>query len=304
VYCIATLCVLCVSVLCRHQAASGKLSASAADAAASSFAAAVAQAADAAGDGPSGPAAISEAAADSREPVGQQQQQPDVEELGGATATANAVDISNITDFVAVGAGENQLNSRALRNLLLLHLKKVNVAELPELPVYEGAAALPDAQGGVAAVAGQPPGSGDALASLAAAGSSALRDLGSPGSAGASRQALWGDVALQRPHSASGAGSAQKRKLEQQQRQQPPESADCAGADAMCVSRASSANDAQPLLCCPQEQSQQQVPNAARRVMFADAPGDQQAREPAVQPGRDGGAPQHRRKCLRFADGA
>lgn len=293
----------CVCLCCgRHQAASGKLSASAADAAASSFAAAVAQAADAAGDGASSPAAAPEAA-DRREAADQQQQQqPDVEELGGATATANAVDISNITDFVAVGAGENQLNSRALRNLLLLHLKKVNVAELPELPAYEGAATLLDAHGGVAAVAGQPPGSGVALGSPAAAGSSAPQDLGSPGG---SRQALWGDVALQRPYSASGAGSAQKRKLEQQQ-QQPPEPADLAREDGTCVSRSSSANDAQPQLCRSQEQSQQQVPNAGagRRVMFADVPGDQQAQQPAVQPGRDGGAPQHRQKCLRFADGA
>lgn len=64
----------------------------------------------------------------------EQQQQEEEEELGGATASQQCVNITNITDFVAVGAGGNTLDSRAMRNLLLLHLRKVNATELPELP--------------------------------------------------------------------------------------------------------------------------------------------------------------------------
>lgn len=157
------------TIRCRHQAATGKLSASAADAAASSAAAAVAGAAAAADPTPL-PAEQQ-----------QQQQQPEEEELGGATATAKAVDISNITDFVALGAGDNQLNNRALRNLLLLHLRKVNVAELPD---YEGPATLPDAV---------VPAAAETVAAAAAADA---------------HHAMWSDVALQQP------------RLRQQQQQQ------------------------------------------------------------------------------------
>ena len=178
---------------CRHQAALGKLSGSAADAAASKAAAAVAEVAAAAGGG--------EEASNSALPAPQQkleQQQQQDEELGGATATANAVDVSNITDFIAVGAGENQLNNRALRNLLLLHLKKVNVAELPELPVHEGPASLP----------------GGMIAAGAGSGGRASGGLqgGSPGGA----PQLWSDVALLQQRR-----EGMQRQQQQQQQQRP-----------------------------------------------------------------------------------
>eukprot|EP00775_Hariotina_reticulata_P009277 gene9277-9442_t len=64
------------------------------------------------------------------------------------TVEEHLVALSNITDFVTVGGGGNQLDSRALRNLVLLHLKKVAVADLAEeLPVHDdqgpGPAAAP-----------------------------------------------------------------------------------------------------------------------------------------------------------------
>lgn len=58
-----------------------------------------------------------------------------------------------------------------MRNLLLLHLRKVNVAELPQLPVYEGPASLPNE----AHVGG-----------------------GGPAAACGAGRGLWSDVALQR----------------------------------------------------------------------------------------------------------
>eukprot|EP00879_Flechtneria_rotunda_P005819 GHRR01006123.1.p1 GENE.GHRR01006123.1~~GHRR01006123.1.p1 ORF type:complete len:1000 (+),score=452.54 GHRR01006123.1:320-3001(+) len=102
-------------VALRHQAASGRLNGTAADAAATHAAAAVAGA--------------------SSQPwlTGGQQQQQQQDDLGGATAAAAAVDISNITNFVAVGCSGNQLDNRGLRNLVLLHLKKVAVGDLHEL---------------------------------------------------------------------------------------------------------------------------------------------------------------------------
>ncbi|KAF8062721.1 hypothetical protein HT031_004051 [Scenedesmus sp. PABB004] len=118
----------------RHQAAAGRLSISAADAAASHAAAAVAGAAE----GDAAPAAApAPAPAPEAPPSGESG-----DALGGATAGAAAVSVSNISDFVAVGGGGNQMESRGLRNLVLLALHKVPVAALPpdEAPEQQGEA--------------------------------------------------------------------------------------------------------------------------------------------------------------------
>jgi hypothetical protein len=151
----------------------------------------------------------------------QQQQQQEggggeqEEELGGATATAQSTDLSNITDFVSVGAGGNQLDSRAMRNLLLLHLRKVDVRQLLELPDYSGPAALSGVAAELAAAA--PPAAGGVAQSQPETGG------------------LWGDVALPRRHAArlavacplqhdSASGNARGSQQQQQQQHvlQPP----------------------------------------------------------------------------------
>jgi hypothetical protein len=100
--------------------------------------------------------------------------------------------VTNITDFVSVGAGENQVNNRAMRNLLLLHLRKVNVAELPELPAYEeGHARLTNQEG----------------------------QAGVGAAAEAAGRGLWSDVALQRQQPKQEKQQQQKQLEEQQQQE-------------------------------------------------------------------------------------
>jgi len=145
----------------RHQANTGKLSGLAADAAASSAAAAVAGATAASSskaatiaEGKACPVAATTAEGRQQQQQQQQQQGEEAEELGGVTAGAAAVDISNITDFITVGGGGNQLDSRALRNLVLLHLKKVAVADLAEeLPIHDDTGPEPPAAAAAVAAA-------------------------------------------------------------------------------------------------------------------------------------------------------
>jgi hypothetical protein len=96
-------CVYCIKSL-RHEAASGALSGPAADAAAVASAAALA---------------------------------------GGAAGAATAIRTTTVTDLLAAGAGAgaggNQMDSRALRNLVLLGLRRVEVAV--SAPTGEAAAA-------------------------------------------------------------------------------------------------------------------------------------------------------------------
>jgi hypothetical protein len=189
----------------------------------------------------------------------QQQQQQTTMLLGGAKATAKAVSLRNITDFVAVGAGEHQLNHRATRNLLLLHLRKVSVADLTELPDYEGPASLPDGQtAAAAAAAGAAGGSG---------GGGGTGRLQSPDqSPGPSVPQMWSDVAL-----------TQHRRQQQQQGAQ---------------GNAGPSNGRQPSVSPEHGRQQQQQQQAgvtaaataelatgrpARRVMFADSAGVQEA---------------------------
>jgi hypothetical protein len=238
------------------------------------------------------------AAADTEPNSAEQQQQED--EVGGATATAQAVDISNITDFVALGAGDNQLNNRAMRNLLLLHLRKVNVAELSELPEYEGPAALPDASVAAAHARGSASGgTGRASAAAAATLGPGLQGVSAP----SAQHAMWGDIALQQPQANS----------QQQQAPGAEHNSSLAGRDATTTGAAvqqqqqqGKAQQALPVTSAAEEGPPPQK-TSMRRVMFAADDHDQdglQIDAPTSAALADVGASKDSKKRIRFADDA
>lgn len=210
---------------CRHQAASGKLNTAAVNEAASHAAAAVAGTAQ----------------QQQQQPDLQQQQQgkEEVEELGGSSAAAAAVDLANISNFISVGGAGNQMDSRGLRNLLLLHLRKVVVADLPEILDYleeDSHMAAAAAAAGSGEFDGQQigwrGGRGNLLParsnSTRAAAAAAMDNMAAAGRGGTSGEAVLqgGGSTVDRHAAAASAGNmwgdfAVRQQQQQQQRSEP-----------------------------------------------------------------------------------